>query len=58
MYYELIENLSMIAGDGSHFGPNGLLRLMNNIIRSEETPETLLGEVEEVYLEALRSLGY
>ena len=58
MYYELIETLSMTVGYGSHFGPNAFWPLMSYIMYSEDTPETLLGQVEEVYLEALRSLGY
>ena len=58
LYYELIETLSMTVGDGSHFGPNGFWILMLQLMLSEDNPETKLGEVEEVYLEALRGLGY
>ena len=57
-YYELMEVLSMTVGDGSHFGPNGFWPLMTGIMSSEDTPATKLGEVEDVYLEALRGLGY
>jgi hypothetical protein len=57
-YYELMEVLSMTVGDGSHFGPNGFWPLMSGLMSSEDNPATKLGEVEEVYLEALRGLGY
>jgi hypothetical protein len=57
-YYELMEVLSMTVGDGSHYGPNGFWPLMSGLMSSEDNPATKLGEVEEVYLEALRGLGY
>ena len=58
LYYELMETLSFTVGDGSHFGPNGFWPIMSGLMSSEDNPATKLGEVEEVYLEALRGLGY
>ena len=57
-YYELLDLLSITVGNGSHFGPNGFIPLMSDIMCRVDTPATILGEVEEVYLEALRGLGY
>ena len=57
-YYELMEVLSMTVGGGSHYGPNAFWILAAGMMTSEETPATVLKEVEEVYLKALRDLGY
>ena len=57
-YYELMEVLSMTVGGGTHFGPNAFWILASGMMTSEETPATVLKEVEEVYLKALRDLGY
>ena len=57
-YYELMEVLSMTVGGGSHYGPNAFWIIASGMMTSEETPATVLKEVEEVYLKALRDLGY
>ena len=57
-YYELMEVLSMTVGGGSHFGPNAFWMIASGMMTSEETPATVLKEIEEVYLKALRDLGY
>jgi hypothetical protein len=53
-----MEVLSMTVGGGSHYGPNAFWILASGMMTSEETPATVLKEVEEVYLKALRDLGY
>ena len=58
LYYELIDALSFAVSNGSHFLSQGFWILMANIMESEETPATILAEVEDVYLEMLRGLGY
>ena len=57
-YFELIELVSMTVGGGSHFGPNAFWMIASGMMTSEETPATVLKEIEEVYLKALRDLGY
>jgi len=57
-YYELMEVLSMIVGDGSHFAPNGFWVVANGMISSDHIPLTKFREIETPYKKALESLGY
>ncbi len=57
-YYELMEVLSMTVGGGSHFGPNAFWLIASGMMTSEDTPATVLKEIEAVYKQALEDLGY
>ena len=53
-YYDLLPIISMTAGDGSHFGPNGFIPLMSGIMNSEEDPKTKLQEIYEDTLNEIK----
>ena len=57
-YYELMEVLSMTVGDGSHFTGDAFWMKAAGMIKSEDTPATELKEIEQVYADALKDLGY
>ena len=55
-YYDFLPIISMIAGDGSHFGPNGFIPLMSGIMNSEEDPKTKLQEIYKIYEDTLNEI--
>lgn len=56
-YYELMEVVSMTAGDGSHFGPNGFWPAASAILKSGTTAKSQLAELKPPYEAAVQQLG-
>ena len=48
----------MTVGDGSHFTGDAFWMKAAGMISSEDTPATELKEIEQVYTDALKDLGY
>ena len=58
-YFELLDLISMTAGGGSHFGPNGFWVLASKICsNSTISAATELNSIQPAYEQALRDMGY
>ena len=58
-YFELLDLISMTAGGGSHFGPNGFWVLALKICsNSTISAATELNSIQPAYEQALRDMGY
>ena len=58
-YFELLDLISMTAGGGSHFSPNGFWVLASKICsNSTISAATELNSIQPAYEQALRDMGY
>ena len=57
-YFELIDIVSMSAGGGSHFGPDGLWMHVPGICLGRTDASAEMTSLEKIYKQTMRDMGY